>query len=604
MHPFKYLLASVKVIKKEGLFFFLDQFCYDIIKKICPNFLSDTLYSRWIRRNESAYPHPERQVQEASHFTIQPKITIITPVWNVEEVWLRRMLDSVHNQTYGNWEHCIAEGGSENPDIRKILGDFSGRDSRIKVMYLKENQGISTNSNLALEMATGDYIVLLDHDDELAPNALCEIVKKLNQCPHLDFIYSDKDKIDEFGKRILPFFKPDWSPDLFLSINYVCHLTAIRKKIIDEIGGFRDEYDGAQDYDLFLRIFEKIEPEHIGHIPKVLYHWRVHANSTADSLLAKPYAAEAGKKAILAALNRRAIEGEVHDGLFFGSYRVKYTIAGNPHISIIIPSRDEVLTLKKCIDSIRMKTRYEHYQIVIIDNCSIEPETHLYYQVLIKDPKIKIFYYEKPFNFSAICNYGNSIVESEILVFLNNDTEVISGEWLTAMLEHAQRKNVGAVGAKLIYPDRTIQHAGVIIGIKGHAGHSHKGYPADERGYFGRIQLISNFSAVTGACMMLRKDVFCEVGGFDENLTISLSDIDLCLKMRAKLYVIVYTPYSEFIHHESLTRGYESTSEKKNRFLKELNYFRSKWKDILEDGDPYYNPNLTLEMEDFSIKIK
>jgi GT2 family glycosyltransferase len=603
MHLLKYAFSSRHIIKNNGLKYFLKQLQHDITQKILPKYFYRKQYLKWIRQNESEVFTPEMRGNEAECFRIQPKISIITPVWNVQGIWLCRMLESVIHQTYTNWELCIAEGNSENPEIKKILEDYSGNDSRIKIIYLQKNFGIGVNSNEALRLANGDYVILLDHDDELAPHAIHEIVKKINEDPNLDFIYSDKDKIDEHCKRKTPFFKPDWSPDLFLSINYVCHLTAIRKRIIDDIGGFRDSYDGAQDYDLFLRVFEKIEPKKIAHIPKILYHWRAHTGSTAGSLTAKPYAVQAGKKAISDALKRRGIDGKVLDGLFYGSYRVKYRILDNPKISIIIPSRDHVLTLKNCIESIQNKTSYENYEIVIIDNLSIEPETYSYYQILKKDPKIRILNYKKPFNYSAINNYGISLVESEIIVLLNNDTEVIAKDWLTAMLEHAQRSDVGAVGAKLLYPDGTVQHAGVILGIKDRAAHSHRGYPANERGYYGRLQLIGNFSAVTGACMMLRKEVFNEIGGFDETLSVALNDVDLCLKIRDKGYLIVYTPYSELYHFESLTRGYEDNPEKKARVKEEIARIQNKWGKIFNKADPYYNPNLTLEREDFSLKI-
>jgi GT2 family glycosyltransferase len=452
--------------------------------------------------------------------------------------------------------------------IRDILNQCSQKEPRIKIKYLEKNLGIGGNSNEAISLCSGDYVIFLDHDDELAPFALYEIVKKINETPFLELIYSDKDKIDEKGKRKKPFFKPDWSPDLFLSVNYICHLTAIKKGLIDKVKGFKTEYEGAQDYDLFLRLVEIIEPENIGHIAKILYHWRDHSKSTASSYHAKPYAIDAGRKALNDALRRRGTKGTVYDGVYYGSYRAKYDILRNLKISI---------------------------------NNSKEPETFLYYQKIKKDPRIRILNYNNPFNYSSINNYAVSGIQSEIIVLLNNDTEIITGEWLEAMLEHGQRREIGAVGAKLIYPDGKIQHAGVILGIKGRAGHSHRGYDGTDRGYFGRINLIGNFSAVTGACLMLRKEVFEEVGGFDDNLSDSLNDVDLCLKIREKGYLILYTPYAELYHYESITRGFEVTRESKMRHEKEILYIQKKWQTNFEK-DPYYNPNLTREREDFSIK--
>ena len=561
------------------------------------------VYHIWIRKNEPSDETIQEYRERAGQLSYRPKISIITPVWNTNEEFLRLAIESVRTQVYDNWELCIVDGGSTLPYISKILKKYSDADERIRITTLTDNFGISGNSNYALASATGEFVGFLDHDDVLAPHALYSIVTVLNNQPDLSLVYTDEDKIDEKGKRSNPFFKPDWSPDYFLSVNYICHFTLIRKSILTEIGGFRREYDGAQDYDLFLRAIEMIKPTDIGHIPQILYHWRTHSGSTACSYDAKPYAIQAGKNAISAALKRRGVTGEVTDGLPYGLYRVKYHISGNPKISIIIPSKDKMSILKYCIESIRRKTTYQNYEIIIIDNSSTEPETFSYYQSLKKDPKMKIFSYHKPFNYSAINNFGVSNIETEFIVFLNNDTEVISEDWLSAMLEHAQRTEVGAVGAKLVFPNNTIQHAGVIIGINNTAGHSHKGYLSDNVGYFGRISLIGNFSAVSGACMMLRRDVFNQVGGFNELLTVAYNDVDLCLKIRQKGYLIVYTPYAELYHYESLSRGAENNPEKLSRSVEEIKYLKEQWKTVFERGDPYYNPNLTLAIENFSIRI-
>ena len=564
-------------------------------------------YEIWIRKNEPTKEELEEYKKESLSFNYRPKISIVTPVWNIDETWLRLAIESVSNQVYDNWELCIADGGSTKQHVKKVLKEYAKKDKRIKVKFLLENKGIAGNSNGALSLATGEFVTFLDHDDELVPVTLYEIVNLLNENPDLDFIYSDEDKIDERGKRINPFFKPDWSPDMFLSCNYPIHITVIRKSLIDMVSGFREGYDGSQDYDLFLRVTERIEKNRIAHIPKILYHWRTIATSAASSLEAKPYAYTAAKKALKDAAVRRTIETEdVVDGIWIGSYRFKYKIKGSPKVSIIIPTKDNVDTLKICIDSILEKTDYENYELVIVDNQSKEEETFEYFDKIKNNPRIKILEYNKPFNFSAINNFAVSKVDAGYLLFLNNDTEVISEEWLSAMLEHAQRREVGAVGAKLLYPNNTIQHAGIIIGIIGKppvAGHSHRYFPASHFGYCGRIQHVQNLSAVTAACMMVRKEVFEDVGGFDENLTVAFNDVDFCLKIREKDYLIVYTPYAELYHYESLSRGYDDKPEKKARFLKEVEYVRAKWEHVIDKGDSYYNPNLTLDKEDFSIKL-
>ncbi|ADB58259.1 glycosyltransferase [Archaeoglobus profundus] len=561
-------------------------------------------YELWILKNEPKEEDLKRMAEECKKFKYRPKISIIMPTWNTDERWLRKAIESVLNQVYDNWELCIADGGSTKPHVRKILEEYAKKDKRIKVKFLPKNLGIAGNSNEALKLATGEFVAFLDHDDELAPFALYEVVKLLNEKPDLDFIYSDEDKIDEKGRRRDPFFKPDYSPDMFLSCNYLIHITVIRKSLVDKVGGFRLGYDGSQDYDLFLRVLEHTDK--IAHIPKILYHWRAIETSCASRPEAKMYAYKAAKKALADAMKRRGIEIEgVYDGLWLGSYRIKYKINGNPKVSIIIPTKDKVEVLKRCVESILNKTTYQNYEIVIVDNNSQEEKTFEYYETIKDHPKIRILEYNKPFNFSAINNYAVSKVDSEFILFLNNDTEVITSEWLSAMLEHAQRKEVGAVGAKLLYPNNTIQHAGVILGLGVHrvAGHSHRHYPANSHGYVGRINVVQNLSAVTAACMLTKKSLFEEVGGFDEvNLPIAFNDVDYCLKLREKGYLIVYTPYAVLYHYESLSRGYEDTPEKQARFLREVRYMREKWGHIL-DNDPYYNPNLTREKEDFSIRV-
>jgi len=584
----------IKSILREGL--------RSTIKKVRRKKGFSDDYKRWILKNEPDENELQKYAEEAENFKYKPKISIVSATYNTSEKMLNQMIESVISQKYRNWELCIADGGSNRGYIKRILKKYADKEKRIKVKFLDINKGIAGNFNEALSLATGEFIGFLDHDDELAPFALYEVVKLLNEKPHLDFIYSDEDKISIDGKtRFEPHFKPDWSPDTFLSYNYICHLAIIRKKIIDKIGGFREEFEGSQDYDLFLRVIELTDK--IAHIAKILYHWRMVPGSAASHAMAKPYAIPNAKRAISEFLKKRGIEAKVEDGLFPTSYRIRYKILKDFKVSIIIPTRDKVEILSKCISSILEKTTYPHYEIIIVDNQSKEESTFRYFKKIKKDPRIRIISFNHPFNFSAINNFAAKEAEGEVLLFLNNDIEVINSDWLASMLEHCQRKEVGAVGAKLYYPNNTIQHGGVILGIGGVAGHSHKYFPRDSDGYMGRLKIVQNLSAVTGACMMIRKEVFEEVFGFDKGFKVAFGDVDLCMKIRQKGYLIVFTPYAELYHHESLTRGYEDTPEKQKRFAHEIALFKEKWGHILEKGDPYYSPNLTLNKEDFSINI-
>jgi len=558
-------------------------------------------YKLYLLAQKTLEDSEDTKRDKAKAFQYRPKVSILVPVYNTDERWLRLCIESVLNQVYDNWELCIADGGSTKKHIRRILEEYAQYYSRIKVKFLTENKGIAGNSNEALALATGEFVGFLDHDDELPPSALYEVVKLLNESQDIDFVYSDEDIISTKGERFDPYFKPDWSPDTLRSTNYICHFAVIREKIVDEVGGFRKGYEGSQDYDLFLRIIERTE--RIAHIPKVLYHWRSHPSSAAYSPSAKMYAYNSAKKALKEHINRMSLNGEVYDGPFLGSYRIKYRIAGSPMVSIIIPTKDKVDALEGCITSILKRSSYENFKIFIVYNQSVERETLKYYKEFKNGSKIKILSYDKPFNFSAINNYAVSQLDSEYIIFLNNDTKIISSDWIEAMLEFAQRKDVGAVGPLLYFPDETIQHAGVILGIRGYVGHSHKYFPRNSFGYMGRARVIQNLSAVTGACLMTKKEVFYKIGGFDENCSHAFNDIDFCLNIRKNGYLIVYTPYAELYHYECLTRGYDDTSEKKARSKKEAEYFQRKWKDVLAKGDPYYNPNLTLDMEDFSIRI-
>ena len=453
-------------------------------------------------------------------------------------------------------------------------------------------------------MATGDYIALLDHDDTLAPYALYEVVKCINKNPDVEFMYSDEDKIDQNGNRFDGYFKPDFSPDTLRAQNYICHLSVFKKELMEKLGGFHSEFDGAQDYDIFLRMSEIVKPENIKHIPRILYHWRVHKDSTAklDSN-AKNYAFDNGIKAIEAHLKRVGLDGTVTNGAINGIYRVDYKVKDNPKVSIVIPNKDGKDILSVCVNSILEKTTYENYEIVIVENNSETEEIFQYYKELDKNDKIKIVKYPKiGFNYSGIINFGVKNSDGDYIVQLNNDTELLTPNWLELMLGYCQREDVGGVGVKLYYPDETIQHAGIIVGIGGVAGNRFKSIPKSGHGYFAEESLTQNLSAVTAACIMTPKRIYEEVGYMDENLAVAFNDVDFCLKIREKGYLIVYTPYVEFTHYESKSRGLEDTPAKKKRFKNEINIFEKRWQDFLDEGDPYYNINLSLDTEVYHMK--
>jgi len=590
-------IKSIKYIQRNGLREFLSKvLCkYDIAA-----YLRDrNNYELWISKNEPDATTLRWQIKLATEFKVRPKISIITPVYNPLKSAFIEMIESVINQTYDNWELCIADA-STDMYVRDIIEKYTKKYGRIKVRYLDKNYGIVGNSNEALSLATGDFIALLDHDDTLAPFALFEAVKSINDNPDVDFIYSDRDKISNDGKRFEPFFKPGWSPDYLLAQNYLCHLNVFRKTIIERIGGFRQGYDGSQDYDLVLRVTELTDK--IVNIPKVLYHWRVVDGSASGDADAKPYAYDAAIRALQDAVNRRGWNGVVTQGLTRGLYRVIFHVNNVSNVSIIIPTKDKSEVLKKCIDSILQKTTYGNYEIVIADNGSKDKKTFDYYEELKGIPRIRILDYKKPFNFSEINNYAVSQTDTKYILFLNNDTEVITLDWLEVMIGFAQRKETGAVGAKLLYPDSTIQTAGLFLDEKGNVYRSHHRYPRNSLGYGGRIQSIQNVSAVAAACMMVRREVFDEVGGFNTEYVVAHGDIDFCLKLRERNYLIVYEPHAELYHHESLTRGYEDTPEKIERLKKETQLLLRKWGHMLKNKDPYYNANLGISGPLFSEK--
>jgi O-antigen biosynthesis protein len=561
------------------------------------------LYDYWITQNTPTDEALRNMAKSVRFLAYQPLISVVMPTYNTPERFLRAAIDSVLNQAYPYWELCIADDASTEPHVRRILEDYAAKETRIKLALREQNGHIAAASNSALKLAIGEYVALLDHDDAITPDALYQVVTLLNQHPEADMIYSDEDKWDEQEKRMNPFFKPDWCPDSFLTRMYTCHLGVYRRALVEQVGGFRVGYEGSQDYDLVLRVTE--QTQNIFHLPKILYHWRINAASVASSPDAKPYAYEAAVKAIADALDRRGEGGRVlTNPRYPGTYTIRYAIPKPQLVSIIIPTRDLGSVLDRCLESIFAKSTYPNYEIILIDNGSEEPET----LALIKawkrreGDRFKSYRLDVPFNFSTINNYAVAQAKGEYLLFLNNDTEVIEPDWIEAMVEQAQRESIGAVGALLLYPDETIQHAGVVLGIGGIGGHSHKHFPATHPGYFNQVLLTSNYSAVTAACLMCRREVFEAIGGFDEQLSVAFNDVDLCLKMQEKGYQNIYLPHVKLYHHESKSRGYEDTPEKIRRFEKETAVMKRKWNQLLQQ-DPCYNPNLTKEREDFTLPL-
>lgn len=558
-------------------------------------------YNIWIKNNEPTTN--ELEEQRKAKFEIEPKFSLIVPMYNTPENYFEELVNCLINQTYKNWELCLADGSKEE---NKKICEIVKKDDRIKYKFLNENKGIAGNTNAALEMATGDYIVLVDHDDLIPLFCLYELTKAINENPEVEFIYTDEDKIrGEDNKRYDPHFKPDFAIDTLRSNNYITHLSVFKKELMSKIEGFRDKYDGAQDYDIILRAIENTNK--ILHIPKVLYHWRVHQNSTAMISDAKPYAYEAGIRAISDHLERQGLHAKVtHGGDMHGVYQVEYEVEGNPKVSILIPNKDSVKLLKNCINSILNLTTYKNYEIIIIENNSEKEETFRYYKELEKIEKIIIINYpEKGFNYSKIINYGVKNCDGEYVVQLNSDTKLMTPNWLEKFIGYGQRKDIGAVGARLYYKDKSIQHAGISVGIQGLAANLFVNTPKGVHAYFGRECTTRNVSAVTGACLFSKRSIYEEVGYMDEErFSVAFNDVDFCLKIRSKGYLIVYNPYIEFIHYESKTRGYENTPQKKARFEKESNNFKNKWGKVLKHEDPYYNINFSKDIANCSIKVE
>ena len=554
-------------------------------------------YQEWYEKNK---PSEEELARQRKKKWKEPvTISVLVPAYRTPEAFLRQMIESVLNQTYPHLELCIADGSGENISVEKVVKEYQAKDQRVRYQRLEKNEGIAGNTNAAIRMATGDYLALFDHDDLLAPNALFEVASTIEK-DKADVVYTDEDKVtSDLKEHFQPHFKPDFNPDLLCSNNYICHLFVVKRSLALKLGGQDPAYDGAQDYDFIFRCTE--EAEKIVHIAKILYHWRVHQASTADNPTSKMYAFDAGKRAIEAHLQRIGAKAEVSHTKDLGFYRVKYQVQGNPKVSIVIPNKDEKETLKKCLESIWQKTTYSNYEIILVENNSTTREIRDYYQELDGKNGVRVVYWDKEFNYSAINNFGISYAKGDYILCLNNDITVISPEWMEELLANCQRPEVGIVGARLYYPDNTIQHAGIVLGMGGCAGSLFVGLARSRGGYLHKAALQQDLSAVTAACFMVKKEAFEKVGGFEEKLAVAFNDVDFCLKVRHAGYLVVYDPYAELYHHESKTRGYENTEAKKRRFQEEIEYMRCHWMpDILRD--PYYNENLSLKASDYSLR--
>ena len=556
-----------------------------------------------------SYPKPEEvKRQQNTRFSKPIIFSILMPLYNTPEKFLRQAIESVIMQTYPGWELCLADGSdAEHAEVEQICKEYMARDRRIRYRKLKKNEGISGNTNACLDMAAGDFIALFDHDDVLHPCVLFEYMKAI--CDQgADYIYCDeatfrgKETIDDM---ITLHFKPDYAPDNLRANNYICHFSAFDRKLLECMPLFRSEFDGSQDHDMILRLTAKAKC--VTHVPKLLYYWRSHAGSVASDINAKRYAIEAAKGAVADSLRQQGFENfEITSTKAFETiFRIKYEILGNPKVSIVIPNKDHLGDLQRCITSILDKTTYDNYEIIVVENNSTTDEIYEYYKKIQEYDNVRVISYEDDFNYSKINNLGVENAQGEYILLLNNDTKVITLDWIEELLMYAQREDVGAVGAKLYYEDMTIQHAGVVLGLGAHrtAGHSHYRVSSNNLGYMGRLCYAQNVMAVTGACLMMKKSLYTELGGLDENFAVSLNDVDLCVRAWKEGYVNVFTPFAELYHYESVSRGLDDSGEKAARYDRESEAFRTKWKELLVKGDPYYNVNFSLDRSDFALKL-
>lgn len=588
---------------KKGMLYLKRKGIRPFVKRVLVEVLhqDEISYERFRKKYEPN--QKELKAQSETQFDWEPVFSIVVPLYRTKEAYLRELVRSVENQTYGRWELCLSDGSGPDSPVEGLLQELERKESRICVIRPGRSLQISENTNEAIRAASGDFLVFADHDDLLAPNALFECAKLLNENPKLELLYSDEDKVSMDGKKYFqPHFKSDYNPDLLCSMNYISHLCVVSHGLQARVGELNPEFDGAQDYDFILRCTEQTEG--IGHIPRVLYHWRAHMDSTAENPESKRYAFEAGERAVQAHYDRRGIRARVRQGEYPGLYISDYEIEGEPLVSVIIPNKDHREDLMTCISAIEEKSDYRNYEYVIIENNSTEPETFAFYKKLeAENPKVRVVYYEGAFNYSDINNFGVSEAKGEYYWFLNNDTQIIRGDCIRQLLGYCTRPDVGAVGARLYYEDDTIQHAGVVLGFGGIAGHAFIGSRRGENGYFSRIICAQDYSAVTAASMMVKASVFHQVGGFSTELQVAFNDIDFCMKIRKAGKLIVYNPYAELYHFESKSRGLEDTQEKIERFNREMARFLDRWSDQVRAGDPYYNPNLTLDKADFSMKV-
>lgn len=560
-------------------------------------------YAQWVARFDS-FSSTDKDLMRrgVDKLVRKPKISVVTPVFNPPIDRFRACLDSVLNQCYQNWELCLSDDCSTDSEVGEIIREYCAKDPRVKAVFRDSSGHISAATHSALVISTGEYLAFLDHDDELTPDALYLVAQELNLHPDAQLLYSDEDKKNADGIRVSPHFKSDWNPELLTQQNYICHLLVIKKSAVDGVGGLRSEFDGAQDWDLILRVSENLSEHQIRHIPHILYHWAIIPGSTAQSTAAKPYVLEAQRKVVQEHFDRMRQPATASIRHSVAHVNVERRVDGaHPKVSLVILSKDNLSFLKPCVDSLFTITTYRNFEVLIVDNGSVEAECLRFFEeVQHRYPSVRVVRYEHPFNFSALNNIGVTHCSGEVLGFLNNDLKFTKSDWLERMVAQVVREEVGAVGARLLFPTNLLQHGGIILGIDGVAGHSHKGCLKEDPGYFSRAILTQNLSAVTAACMLVRREVFNRVGGFDESLGVAFNDVDLCLRIRAAGFNVVYEARAEVYHYESASRGYENSPEKLARFERERSIMKTRWSATLA-SDPYYNPNLTRMTEDFSL---